>query len=335
MTPSRGGTRGDTQGGICSGQAEPAPRVFEGAKPFARPRAQSGFSPGHKELLPESPPDISGCPVQRVWFPGVTPLPRKPLRPSGSSPASQPPGPPRRAINHSEPPVSPALPPAERHPSSRARCRLPPAPREGTPPSPGMLRGTPAEPALLIRVPHASPVPQREPQPSATSRQQLVAGTREQLGSERSVLGSRSRESPSPHTCPALPASRGTLVSPCCPPVPAAQGEEQPSLSLHASLGKQTPIKGFGDYSRARSSSSGAGEHEKTAQREDFCLQALVGSITLGAAALLCPRVTQRGDWHPAAKFGFAELHRAPTWHLPCHGDIPASPTPRSRAASL
>lgn len=224
--------------------------------------------------------------MQRVRLSGVTPLPRKPLPPSGSSPASQPPGPPRRAINQPEPSVSPELPPAEPHPSSRCRCRLPPAPPAGTPPSPGMLRGTPAAPARLIRVPHASPVPQRGPQPSATSRQQLVAGTREQLGSEWSVPGSRSRESPSPHTCPALPASRGTPVSPCCPPVPAAQGEEQPSLSLHALLGKQTPIKAFGDYSRARSSSSGAREHEKTAQPEDFCLQALVGSITLGAAAL-------------------------------------------------
>lgn len=44
---------------------------------------------------------------------------------------------------------------------------------------------------------------------------------------------------------------------------------------------------------------------------------------------------TQRGDWHPPAKFGFAKLHRAPTWHLLCHGDIPAGPTAGSRTASL
>lgn len=36
--------------------------VFEGSKPFAVPRTQSGFSPGHQESLSESPPDILGVP---------------------------------------------------------------------------------------------------------------------------------------------------------------------------------------------------------------------------------------------------------------------------------
>lgn len=57
--------------------------------------------------------------------------------------------------------------------------------------------------------------------------------------------------------------------------------------------------------------------------------------ITLGAAALLRARVTQSGDWHPPAKFGFAKMQRTPTWHLLCHGDMAASPTPGSRTASL
>lgn len=74
----------------------------------------------------------------------------------------------------------------------------------------------------------------------------------------------------------------------------------------------------------------------KRGSAEDFCLQALVRSITSGAAALLRgARGTQRGDRHPPAKLGFAKLHRAPPCHLLCHGDIAASPRPGSRTASL
>lgn len=125
--------------------------------------------------------------------------------------------------------MSPALPPAEPHPSSPSRCRLPPAPRVGTLTlTSGALGGPqqrqpPAQPGMLIRAPHASPVPQREPQPSPASRQQLVAGTREQLGSERSVPGSRSRESPSSGT-PHLPRAAASPLPaagpPCHPAVP-------------------------------------------------------------------------------------------------------------------
>lgn len=162
------------------------------------------------------------------------PLPRKSLAPSDSLSASQAPGPPRRAINQPEPSVSPALPPAEPHPSSPARRRLPPAPRAGTVTLTGDAPGDPGprhSPGCSLGPPTAAPC-----HSEGHKQQQLVAGTREQLGSG---AGSRSRQSPSPGT-PHLPqpsASRGTPVPPCCPPAPSPC---QPSLSL---LGKQNPLE--------------------------------------------------------------------------------------------
>lgn len=324
MTRSRGGTRGDTQARVCSGRAEATPGGFEGTKPFARPQTQSGFRPGHKEPLP----DILGCPVYRVWLPEVAPSPKE-ISPSLCLLSSFPTSRPTAASDKSAralgvtgaatgrapsiipvpPPPATCAPRGDRHPH-RGRSG---GPRQRQPCS-----LEPPTPALCHGHSHNH---QRHPGGSWWP-------------AHGSSWGASPAADPGDHRHPQLPRAacqpRDPRVTPLSPQplVPGAQGEEQPSLSLSALLGKQTPIKAFGDYSRARSSSSGAREHEKTAQREDFCLQALLGSIALGAAALLCPRVTQRGDRHLPAKFGFAELHRAPAWHLPCHGDIPASPTP-------
>lgn len=59
MTRSPGGTRGDTQDGLRAGR---------GYLRGQRPRTQSDFN---------EPPDILGCPMQRVWLPGVAPSPKE------------------------------------------------------------------------------------------------------------------------------------------------------------------------------------------------------------------------------------------------------------------
>lgn len=180
-------------------------------------------------------------------LPGVAPsLPRKPLSPSGSCASSQPPGPPRRAINQPEPSVSPALPPAEPHPSSPSRCRLPPAPGTGTVThtrdAPGDPRHSPAHygPPGQPCANSQSHNHQRHPGSSWWPAHGSSWGARPEAD-----LGNHHH--PTPARC-CLPAE-GPPVSPCCPlsPVPGAQGEERPSLSL----GKQTPIKAFGDYSQS------------------------------------------------------------------------------------
>lgn len=162
-----------------------------------------------------APPIFWGAQCSARGSLGSPPLPRKSLTPSGSLSASQAPGPPRRAINQPEPSVSPALPPAELHPSSPARRRLPPAPRAGTVTLTGDAPGDPSprhSPGCSLGPPRAAPCHSE----GHKQQQQLVAGAREQLGSG---AGSRSRQSPSPGT-PHLPqpaASRGTPVPSCCP----------------------------------------------------------------------------------------------------------------------
>lgn len=219
-----------------SGQAGPSPGVFEGAKPFARPRTQSDSN----EPLTESPPDILGCPVQRAWLPSVAPSPKE-ISHSLWLPFSLPSSRPTAASHKSAGALGVTGAATSRAPSIIAGPPPPAtcAPRGDRDPHRGCSGGPQpqAQPGMLIRAPQSSPVPQRGPQAAAAAGGRRTGAAGERSRQQIPAIAISWHPTPAPARCQPRD-HRATLLSPSpC----------QPSLSLRASLGKQTPLKAFGD----------------------------------------------------------------------------------------